>query len=206
MISFKELRILDEKLIIDVSILGDRYFDNMYITEVRIDTQDTYIDNGSSSKPVYTKEFINASDELTKEELKLINKETLNLYNTRDVRLVLDKKDFIGSNIINLSDNIYYVYIQVGGTPAPDTPCGMDNLEHLGIAYNPYIVLQDSLKYLMEIDDVDNIPRHIIDSILRKEAFETTIAIGNYNKVNYYWSKFYKGVQETISKPCSCNG
>ena len=48
MINFKELRIseCDNSLIIDVEVKDDSYYENIYIDQIIIDTQDTYLGSG----------------------------------------------------------------------------------------------------------------------------------------------------------------
>lgn len=55
MINFKELRIseCDNSLIIDVEVKDDSYYENIYIDQIIIDTQDTYLGSGPSSNPIY---------------------------------------------------------------------------------------------------------------------------------------------------------
>ena len=55
MIKFNELRITpnNESLIIDVSIEDASYFQNVVLDSIVIDTQDTYTQNGPSSKAVF---------------------------------------------------------------------------------------------------------------------------------------------------------
>ena len=57
MIRFNELKIEDNYIIIDVQIEEEKYFKDMYIDSIVIDTQDTFIANGPSSKAIYTKTF-----------------------------------------------------------------------------------------------------------------------------------------------------
>ena len=56
MLIFNELRITpDQKyLIIDVSVDNQKYYKNIQIDSIIIDTQDTYIDSGPSNKPIFT--------------------------------------------------------------------------------------------------------------------------------------------------------
>ena len=55
MIKFNELRITpnNESLIIDVSIEDADYYQNVVLDSIIIDTQDTYVENGPSSKAVF---------------------------------------------------------------------------------------------------------------------------------------------------------
>ena len=55
MVDFNELRVSLEgsKLVIDASVKNLDYYKDVYIDAVAIDSQDTYIENGVSTKPIY---------------------------------------------------------------------------------------------------------------------------------------------------------
>ena len=55
MLEFRELNITPDgkHLIIDVAVKEHDYYNNVIIDSIIIDTQDTYVQNGPSSKPVY---------------------------------------------------------------------------------------------------------------------------------------------------------
>ncbi len=59
MIVFNELRITRDakNLMIDAEVRPGEYFKNVYIKGVTIDTEETYVEGGPSSNPVYSKEF-----------------------------------------------------------------------------------------------------------------------------------------------------
>ena len=56
MIVFNNIRISqdDKYITIDAEIENNKYYENMYIDSVIIDTQDTFSPNGPSNNPVYT--------------------------------------------------------------------------------------------------------------------------------------------------------
>ena len=74
MIRFNELKIENNYIIIDVQIEEEKYFKDMYIDSIVIDTQDTFIANGPSSKAIYTKTF-NTNTDINKEEIVYENDE-----------------------------------------------------------------------------------------------------------------------------------
>ena len=113
MVQFNELKITPDgqRLIIDVSIKDLEYYTNVYLDTVQIDTQDTFVESGPSSEVVYSKTIEG---------------------NTKSVRLELG----IGDLLPSLNDNLFFVYVKTKGTPATNTPCGMDNIYTLGITLN----------------------------------------------------------------------
>ena len=56
MVHFNELTITPDGkyLIIDVSVLSETYYKDIYIDSVVIDNQNTYLSSGPSSEPVYS--------------------------------------------------------------------------------------------------------------------------------------------------------
>ena len=71
MVRFNELRIsADSKyLVIDVSVQDLGYYDNVYLQEIIIDSQDTYLSSGPSSTPIY-KYTISSNEDL--KELRIV--------------------------------------------------------------------------------------------------------------------------------------
>ena len=59
MVDFNELRITPDGqyLIIDVTVKTDSLYDNVYISRIDIDNQDTYIDGGPSGDALYSEEI-----------------------------------------------------------------------------------------------------------------------------------------------------
>ena len=67
MLIFNELRITpDQKyLIIDVSVDNQKYYKNIQIDSIIIDTQDTYIDSGPSNNPIFTYKLTEENSNIT---------------------------------------------------------------------------------------------------------------------------------------------
>jgi hypothetical protein len=59
MVDFNELRITPDGqyLIIDVTVKSNSLYDNVYISRIDIDNQDTYINGGPSGKTLYSEEI-----------------------------------------------------------------------------------------------------------------------------------------------------
>ena len=214
MIQFNELRITPDSkhLIIDASIDNSSYYDNVILDSIVIDTQDTYVANGPSSKPIYTYK-IDSYDYTysTPEEcscnpvLSDDDKAYCLTYGgeqSKHVRLIISAKD-LG---ISLNDNILFVYAIATGTPAPDTPCGMDNSVVMSTVVNLYPVYQNTMCYLRELDSDCQVPKGFIDMILKVKAVELCIRTGNYTKAISYWKKFFLGKTQVPTYNCGCNG
>lgn len=180
MIKFNELKITPDgkNLIIDISVKDYRYYDDITIDKVIIDTQDTFIINGPSDSPLY-------SYTVEGEE--------------KNIRIELN-------NIAVPLNNMLFVYVVAKGTPSPDTPCGYDNNIVMQTVVDLYPFYQETLCYLNEINKDCNIPRNFINMILRLKALELCVRTGNYLKAIKYWNKFFSGKKVVIHNTCTCNG
>ena len=161
MVQFNELKITPDgqRLIIDVSVKDLEYYTNVYLDTVQIDTQDTFVESGPSSEVVYSKTIEG---------------------NTKSVRLELG----IGDLLPSLNDNLFFVYVKTKGTPATNTPCGMDNIYTLGITLNTCFIYNSIMQSVKEVAKDCDIPKNFIDSYLRFKAFEICINTEHYTEAD----------------------
>lgn len=184
MIQFNELRIKPDntKFVIDISVKDSEYYQNVFIDTVYIDTQDTFIDSGPSSKPVYT---------------KIIEG------NEKSVRLELSQQDISAS----FPDNMFFVWVRAKGTPSMTTPCGEDNSLVLGVTVDMYSLYQYSFRYIKEMEKCCSIPKGFINFILRIKALQISVETGNYIQAIKYWEKFFKNLDKNVvTTNCNCYG
>lgn len=185
MVQFQELRITPDgkKLIIDVSVKNLKYYTNVYLDAIQIDTQDTFVESGPSSEVVYDTGTIKGD--------------------VKSVRVELGTGDLLPS----LNDNLFFVYVRTKGTPAANTPCGMDNVTTLGVVSNLYPLYQHALSYIKELSNTCSIPKNFINYILQYKAFELAIKTGHYTEAIKYWKKFFMGIKDSvITSNCGCYG
>lgn len=188
MIEFKELRVTPDgkTLIIDVAVKDLSYYDDVYIDSLTIDTQDTYSESGLSTNPIFYYEVASVSDK-----------------NKKRIRLELNSS-VLGKPI---TGNMFFVYITVKGTPAADTPCGLDNVTTLGVTADLYPFYKSSINYMKELENECEPSKNFIDSLLRFKAFELSIRTGHYVQAIKYWNKFFKEVRSnTVNTICRCHG
>ena len=117
MIVFNNIKITQDNkyLIIDAEIEDNAYYKDMYIDQVVIDNQDTYIQNGPSSNPIYIYQAqpqdnnIYTIDDLAN---KVTDKDGSAVYDdgdtqsySRKVHLMLDKKD-----LIEIENNMFFFF------------------------------------------------------------------------------------------------
>lgn len=183
MVKFQELRITPDglKLIIDVSVRDLEYYTNVYLDEILIDTQDTFIESGPSTKVVYSK-IIEGSK--------------------KSVRLELGTGDLLPS----LNDNLFFVYVKTKGTPSINTPCGMDNIYTLGITLNMCPIYNRIMQSVKDIARDCDIPKNFIDSYLRFKAFEICINTEHYTEAINYYNRFIRGKSIAVTNNCDCYG
>lgn len=216
MVIINELRITPDggNLIIDASVENLSYYKNVNIAAVIIDTQDTFVSSGPSNRAIYHRSYesehniISTIDDCgsikTEDSCECNGILTAQKYGTKHIRIVLTGKD-LG---VSLNDNIFFVYIVANGIPSPCTPCGMDNLYTMGIAYNLRPLYNMGMSYIRELSEECSMPRNFIDYILRFKAFELSLKTGNYPLAIEYWRKFFKNMTSSISKSkgCGCHG
>lgn len=168
MIQFDVLNITESHkgfyLNIDVKIKDIDEYNNMYISEILIDTQETFTAEGPSTKAisVYT-----ANEKSDRVVLHLSNKDNLNI----------------------TPDNIYFIYVITEYETKDSTPELMNSVD-LGITYYEQYILINYLKYIKEIDRTGEVPKNFIDYYLQVKAFEVSLETGNYIQAISYWNNF----------------
>lgn len=217
MVQFNELRITPDskKLIIDASVKDLQYYNGVYIDAIIIDTQDTYVANGPSTKPIFYHEVAtdneiiyslpecNGCGPIRTEEDYEVCFSGQEGDGEKRVRLELNSTA-LG---VSLCDTLFFVYVVTKGTPSADTPCGMDNQTTMGVVANLYPFYRSMVNYMKEVEDECEIPKNFIDALLRFKALELSIRTGHYAQAIKYWNKFFRGVKgKTINTGCRCHG
>ena len=214
MIVFNNIRILqdDKYITIDAEIENNKYYKNMYIDSVIIDTQDTFSPNGPSNNPIYTyKAQPLNSDIYTENDLanKVTDEDNIpvqdenNTYYSRKVHLELTKVDL---NLATLEKNMFFIYIVAGGVPAPDTPCGYDNNIAVKVLVNTYPIYRNIMNYIKELGNTCNVPYNLIDKSLQLKMLDISIQTGNNIEAINIWKKYF--MDNITNEPinCNCNG
>lgn len=186
MILFNELKITTDgkHLVIDASVRDDTYYTDVYIANVKVDSQDTFSSTGPSANPIYT--YTEISSISKRIQLQLTS---ANLSN------------------VDLSKTLFFVYITVKGTPAADTPCGMDNVTTLGVTFDLYSIYTHNMKLIGEIKDNCTIPDSLADAILKLDALNMALRSANYTQAITYWKDWFAETERNyITSGCGCNG
>ena len=196
MIQFNTLKITQDgkNLIINASVKNLEYYTNVLIGSIVIDNQDTYSASGPSSNPIYKYSFA-GKDLVTNEDIAGL----------KNISITVSAKELLDNNG-DLNDDILYVYLIAVGTPSADTPCGMDNVNTLGVALNLRPIYNNGINYIKQVESTCEIPKDFIDFILRYKALDLTLKTENYIQANKYWNKFCKNnnVVSLNTNSCGC--
>ena len=198
MIRFNELKIENNYIIIDVQIEEEKYFKDMYIDSIVIDTQDTFIANGPSSKAIYTKTF-NTDTDVNKEEI--VYTQGTDKYNR--VRIYIDGKDLN----VDIHKTMFFVYVIAGGIPAADTPCRWDENKALHTLVDTQVLYNNMIQYVKELNKDCSTPDNFINAILQFNAIDLALKTNQYPLAIDLWKRFYSDIESNVVLPnCGCNG
>lgn len=198
MIRFNELKIEDNYIIIDVQIEEEKYFKDMYIDSIVIDTQDTFIANGPSSKAIYTKTF-NTDTDIKKEEI--IYTQGTDKYNR--VRIYINSKNLN----VDIHKTMFFVYVIAGGTPSADTPCRWDENKALHTLVDTQVLYNNMIQYVKELNKDCSTPDNFINAILQFNAIDLALKTNQYPLAIDLWKRFYSDIESNVVLPnCGCNG
>ena len=198
MIRFNELKIENNYIIIDVQIEEEKYFKDMYIDSIVIDTQDTFIANGPSSKAIYTKTF-NTDTDVNKEEI--VYTQGTDKYNR--VRIYIDGKNLN----VDIHKTMFFVYVIAGGTPAADTPCRWDENKALHTLVDTQVLYNNMIQYVKELNKDCSTPDNFINAILQFNAIDLALKTNQYSLAIDLWKRFYSDIESNAVLPnCGCNG
>lgn len=198
MIRFNELKIENNYIIIDVQIEEEKYFKDMYIDSIVIDTQDTFIANGPSSKAIYTKTF-NTDTDVNKEEI--VYTQGTDKYNR--VRIYIDGKNLN----VDIHKTMFFVYVIAGGTPSADTPCRWDENKALHTLVDTQVLYNNMIQYVKELNKDCSTPDNFINAILQFNAIDLALKTNQYPLAIDLWKRFYSDIESnTVLPNCGCNG
>lgn len=123
----------------------------------------------------------------------------------KTVHLEINSNELLTTSV----NNLYFIYVKTTGTPASDTPCGMDNMITLKVITNFYPLYQQVFGYIKELSGTCIIPKNFINFILQYKAIQLAVKTGHYTEAIKYWEKFHfsQGIKDvTITNKCGCYG
>lgn len=184
MVTFTELKISNGYLNIKAAVKDLSYYTDVYISDLYIDTQDTFVSGGPSGDSSCVKHIT---------------------YNTSDLIKSIDESINIFDKPVDIENDIFFIYVKCTGEPSPYTPCGMDNEVTAGATTNFSKLYRKGLVYLKELSDTCNIPSGFIDFILKFKAFTLSLQTCDFIQAIKFWKKFFVG-NSIVSKGCGCHG
>ena len=183
MIKFTELRVQKERLTIVAEVREiENYYDNVYIDKIIIDSQDTFKTSGPSANPIYSV--------------------TVN-GNEKKVSISLSSTELGG---IDMNHTMFFVYGVAKGTPAPETPCGFDDTNSVGVTFSMCPIYNKTMGYIKEVENSCEIPKEFINMIIQLKAIQYSVDSGHFTQAVKYYNKFYKNLSVNTSHTCSCHG
>lgn len=185
MIKFTDLRVNKGHLIITAEVreIND-YYDNIYISKIKIDSQDTFSSSGPSSSLIYESETFAPT--------------------TKKVTLDLTPEMF--TQAVDMNRTMFFVYAEASGSPAPDTPCGFDETPSVGVTFSLCPIYNETMQYVKGVENACILPKELINMILQFKAIQYSINSGHFTQAIKYYNKFYKTLSVSTTNSCGCYG
>lgn len=233
MIIVNECAVIGDHLVVEATVDNLEFYQDIEIGSIIVDTDETFLETGPSSGPLYAKEFDtyydyvkeHSSTETTEEEeTEEVDEDTEDTEETTEeteateakqappidrpkirkhIRISISKKEL---GLATLSENLFFVYIGAVGVPSPITPCSMDNTYTVAVALDIRSIYNAAVQHIKEVDSCD-IPRSLIDYVLRIKVLELAIKTGNYTGAIKQWNKLFRDrVKISSVSNCGCNG
>ena len=181
MVTINELYIPQNgnSIVLKAEVKSEAYYQNVYIDKVYVDTQDTY--TGDFSKTVYT---YTCPD------------------NTKNIDLEITALQMLKP----IKDNLFIVSVVTKGTPASDTPCGMDNDTVTSVAFDTCGVYNTLLEAMEGFDENCEVPAVAMDALLQYTMFVLAVDTGHIDTAISTYNKFFGKNVKVVTRKCKCNG
>lgn len=203
MVIFDQLRISDngKYLYINAHVNKASYFNNIYIKKVTILTADQV---SETDPTVPTSNYIYQYTVAEKQ---------------KEINLVLDSSDFqkvweedpkaAMFKQEDISNTLFFVYIECYGIPGICTPCRLDELTTLGVVFDENILYQRVMDYTKELTDDCCVHTGFTDFILLWYAFKAAIETEHYIAAIKFYNMLFGDLNNNYIKytgGCGCHG
>lgn len=174
-----------DKMIIDANIELDEAFENCFIKEVFIDTQDTYTMSGPSENIVYRKL-------ITKDDASKLPESTITINGVEKVRnlhLVICEEEICA----NLMSDFFVVYIQADGVfdKSEVSRCDSFNVV-LGCCFWMWPLYKEFMNFIRELNTKCEVPRNFIYTYLKYQGLITSVRTGNVADAIFLFDKYIR--------------
>lgn len=106
----------------------------------------------------------------------------------------------------DLSNHIFFVYIECGGTPAINTPCGLDEVT-LGVTFDYGVIYNRAMNYTRELANNCQMPQGFVGFILNTEALKLSLETEHYFPAINYWKRILGNYKHnSVINRCGCHG
>ena len=200
MLKFNQLYVNNGHLIIDVSVLSGSQYNNVYISKIIVDTQDTYIDGGSTQ--AYTAYEDDGVNHVTTKSINIdLNQLQQTLSNSE-------------SSLPGLSANaLFFVTVTAGSTDdfagLSTSDCGSDSTTITGMCIDLSPFYATAMAYIKDLNNTgckDSCNKsYFIDYILKFKALELAAVTSNYTTaITLYKDLFSNASTYNKKGGCGC--
>lgn len=196
MVLFDQLRVSDDGkiLFINAHVNKAEQFKNRYIKSITVLTADKVSEtnpwNTSEDAPyIYRKTYPEGTKEI---DLVITPAMTTEQFNKTTFSL-----------------DLFFVYVEMGGTPEECLPCELTTDYTLGVTFDTTLMYQDVMQYTRELAEDCTIPHGFIDYILNWNGFKSAIETEHYIPAIQYWNRLMGGdgigkANTYKTKSCGC--
>lgn len=196
MIIYDQLRLSDDgkRMYINAHVNAASFFDDIYIDSITITTADKVSETNPEAPTedyIYYKEF----DEGVKE-----------------FSMVLQPTDFNEKYLKStFSNDLFFVYVKIKGTPDECTPCRLDEEITLGVTFDENLLYQKVMQFTKDLANTCQMPVGFMDFILLWNSFKASIETEHYVPAIKYYNMLFDKSQGTAltygrTKTCGCHG
>lgn len=195
MILFDQLRISDDgkKLYINLHVNHADYFRDIYLDSITILTSDKVLETNPhepTSEFIYKKQF---EDNQKEADLVITPSECTELFT---------KNCF--------SDDLFFVYVKVKGTPDACTPCRLDEEITIGVTFDVNMLYQRVMGYTNDLVKDCTVPVGFAHYILLWNGFKAAVETEHYVQAIKLWELLFKNGSHAMTtyrtKGCGCHG
>lgn len=201
MVEYKDLSVVlnGKGLSIEVEVPQYKFYDNIYIKEIYLDTHITYNAGGPSESAL--KIFDSNTVEIEEGQ----NREFKNIKVLISEKDILDAVSSKTSVLPSLENDLLFVYIKTNDDFGPDTPCGYDNQYTIGVTFNTCILYNKFMQVIKELYQECPIPKHFVDYFLLFEGMVYSVESKHYIEAINIYKRLFDRKDITVNNTNSCN-
>ena len=179
LIHFDKLRISDDNkhLSIKIRIGEEAYYENVYLTGIKIWDKETYGTNNT----VWTSD--------------------LEANPKKEVEVDIPLTDILTS----VANNMLFISVDIQGVPSIECPCGGDTIPTAVFA-DTCSIMNTIKSYTSELSNSCITPKGFINYLLLYKALEYAIKTCHYPEAIKYYNMLLKEYKTPVTTNCGCHG